>query len=122
MWLNHSLWVQTLFCPHHEADMLGPSYISDFSSRGPTTDGRTKPDILAPGKYLLSAGGLPNSYGECDPPTKPSVGSYKDGVVSLQGTSMVRVFVKNPKSNDNLTLIGRTFCFFHTIGHFRQQL
>ena len=28
---------------------LGPSYIADFSSRGPTSDGRTKPDILAPG-------------------------------------------------------------------------
>ena len=76
--------------------MLGPSYISNFSSRGPTEDGRTKPDILAPGKYLLSAIGLSNSYAECDPPSKPSVGTHRDGLASLQGTSMVRFYVKNP--------------------------
>ncbi|CAN0509287.1 unnamed protein product, partial [Ectocarpus sp. 8 AP-2014] len=29
--------------------------VSDFSSLGPTTDGRIKPDILAPGHYIFSA-------------------------------------------------------------------
>jgi len=53
-----------------------------FSSRGPTADGRIKPDVVAQGyKVLLaSAGGLPNNY------------------VVLNGTSF---------SRDNLTL----FCY-----------
>jgi len=33
----------------------GLSYVVDFSSRGPTADGRTKPDIMAPGYALNSA-------------------------------------------------------------------
>jgi len=67
---------------------LGPSYIADFSSRGPTMDGRTKPDIIAPGKAVLSAGALPNVVGECDPGKVPGANSKSDGVLSLQGTSM----------------------------------
>jgi subtilisin family serine protease len=79
---------------HHNADTsqpkggLGPSYIADFSSRGPTSDGRTKPDILAAGKAVLSAGALPYIFGECDPNKIPEAGSKADGVLSLQGTSM----------------------------------
>jgi serine protease AprX len=39
--------------------------VSYFSSRGPTGDGRSKPDILAPGEKIFSA--LPNNrYGEMD--------------------------------------------------------
>lgn len=34
--------------------------ISYFSSRGPTGDGRAKPDLLAPGERILSAAGGPN--------------------------------------------------------------
>ena len=33
--------------------MLGPSYIAGFSSKGPTADGRAKPDIIAPGKNFI---------------------------------------------------------------------
>jgi hypothetical protein len=29
--------------------------VADFSSRGPTSDGRTKPDIVAPGTWIVSA-------------------------------------------------------------------
>lgn len=32
-----------------------PSQIANFSSRGPTKDGRVKPDIVAPGTYILSS-------------------------------------------------------------------
>lgn len=67
---------------------LGPSYIADFSSRGPTADGRMKPDIMAPGKAVLSAGALPNQVGECDPNKNPGANGRSDGVVSMQGTSM----------------------------------
>lgn len=58
---------------HHNTDsskvkrLLGPSYVADFSSRGPTSDGRMKPDLMAPGKAVVSAGALPNEVGECDP-------------------------------------------------------
>lgn len=34
--------------------------VSYFSSRGPTGDGRAKPDVLAPGERILSAAGGPN--------------------------------------------------------------
>ena len=84
---------------HHNTDSsqpkgcLGPSYIADFSSRGPTSDGRTKPDILAAGKAVLSAGALPDIVGECDPSKIPEAGSKADGVLSLQGTSMATTVV-----------------------------
>ena len=63
-----------------------PSYISDFSSRGPTLDGRTKPEIIAPGQWISSA----NSGGECDPidGISPGPGEKKSGLISMQGTSM----------------------------------
>jgi subtilisin family serine protease len=63
---------------------LGPAYIAEFSSRGPTSDGRTKPDIIAPGKFILSA----NAGGDCDPSSIPRAGSQAGGVLSMSGTSM----------------------------------
>ncbi|QQE76304.1 S8 family serine peptidase [Brevibacillus composti] len=39
-----------------EAD--DPDAVADFSSRGPTIDGRLKPDLVAPGSYILSARSL----------------------------------------------------------------
>ncbi|XXQ38045.1 C5a peptidase [Plasmodiophora brassicae] len=54
-------------------------YVSDFSSRGPTFDGRIKPDILAPGEYIMSAKSDMNLNSfQCDP-TQYS---------SMKGTSM----------------------------------
>lgn len=32
-----------------------PAQVADFSSKGPTQDGRFKPDLVAPGTYILSA-------------------------------------------------------------------
>lgn len=47
-----------------------------FSSRGPTADGRVKPDIVAPGQHIVSAGGdLTHGNTNC-------------GTSSKQGTSM----------------------------------
>jgi serine protease AprX len=52
--------------------------MASFSSRGPTKDGRTKPDICAPGKDIIScrAAGI----GE-----KKAIGKY---YISMSGTSM----------------------------------
>ena len=41
--------------PYHAAPMADdPDQVVAFSSRGPTADGRMKPDVLAPGTWILS--------------------------------------------------------------------
>eukprot|EP00588_Corethron_pennatum_P006447 CAMPEP_0194287734 /NCGR_PEP_ID=MMETSP0169-20130528/35380_1 /TAXON_ID=218684 /ORGANISM="Corethron pennatum, Strain L29A3" /LENGTH=648 /DNA_ID=CAMNT_0039034529 /DNA_START=631 /DNA_END=2574 /DNA_ORIENTATION=- len=67
--------------------------VAYFSARGPTSDGRTKPDILAPGMAILSAAARPDQVGECDPDDKNGINYYslkkaKSGIVFLEGTSM----------------------------------
>eukprot|EP00984_Skeletonema_dohrnii_P009897 scaffold3809_cov91-Skeletonema_dohrnii-CCMP3373.AAC.4 len=44
----------------------GPSFVAKFSSRGPTADGRIKPDLMAPGYWMRSAGARPDEQEECD--------------------------------------------------------
>jgi len=67
-------------------------YLSTFSSRGPTADGRIKPDIVAPGEWVLSAMARPDlkSSGEeiCDPDVLPKVGKSNGGLIYDRGTSM----------------------------------
>lgn len=67
--------------------MLGPLYMADFSSKGPTADGCMSPMIVAAGKYILSAGALPLRRDECDDGV-PSVSKGKAGLKSMAGTSM----------------------------------
>lgn len=38
------------FGPDLSGSMKGTDYVAFFSSRGPTGDGRMKPDVMAPGK------------------------------------------------------------------------
>lgn len=73
-----------------ERGQLGPSYIASFSSRGPTTDGRIGPDVVAPGKYILSAAARPNEPGACDPLNGdvPQAGQNMEGLYSQAGSSM----------------------------------
>ncbi|WDF43305.1 S8 family serine peptidase [Streptomyces sp. T12] len=52
--------------------------IADFSSRGPTADGRLKPDIAAPGVDIVAAQAAHTSEGE----------EVAPGYVSMSGTSM----------------------------------
>ena len=70
----------------------GIEYLADFSSRGPTSDGRIKPDVVAPGQSLLSMNAVPSEEGECDPDAVPrsfsSGTGSAEGVLYLQGTSM----------------------------------
>ncbi len=47
-----------------------------------------KPDIVAVGKAVLSAGADPNKVGECDPNRIPGPNSNGEGLSSKQGTSM----------------------------------
>jgi len=64
--------------------MLGPGYISYYSSRGPTLDERTKPDILAPGHYISSAAAGDGCDGQY--PAEP--GNKTKGLIAYAGTSM----------------------------------
>jgi len=43
----------------------GIDVISDFSSQGPTFDGRIKPDLCAPGGTIFSAGSVPDDAATC---------------------------------------------------------
>lgn len=67
-------------------------HIAYFSSHGPTDGGkRIKPDIVAPGRTILSAGSKPNMSGECDGDTKPELGKKipeSVGLMYAEGTSM----------------------------------
>ena len=40
--------------PDKDADADNPNSMAGFSSRGPTADGRIKPDVVAPGTWVLS--------------------------------------------------------------------
>ena len=46
-------------------DDLGPNYMASFSARGPTADGRIKPDVVAPGYMINSAISDPSSQTNC---------------------------------------------------------
>lgn len=50
---NENLWGATA-APTNALAAGDPSLVAPFSSRGPTQDGRTKPDVVAPGTYVLS--------------------------------------------------------------------
>eukprot|EP00588_Corethron_pennatum_P022092 CAMPEP_0194313632 /NCGR_PEP_ID=MMETSP0171-20130528/10485_1 /TAXON_ID=218684 /ORGANISM="Corethron pennatum, Strain L29A3" /LENGTH=880 /DNA_ID=CAMNT_0039068663 /DNA_START=260 /DNA_END=2901 /DNA_ORIENTATION=- len=65
--------------PDLDTGMAGRDYLAYFSSRGPTVDGRIKPDILAPGYWVFSAAARPKEVGECD-------GNTED--FWMKGTSM----------------------------------
>jgi subtilisin family serine protease len=52
--------------------------ISYFSSRGPTADGRQKPDVVAPGERILS----------CRHKVKKAAATVDDLYVEMSGTSM----------------------------------
>jgi subtilisin family serine protease len=56
--------------------------ISFFSSRGPTADGRRKPDLVAPGEQILSA------YYAAQPPASRGTWTAEHLYVEMSGTSM----------------------------------
>jgi len=72
------------------------SAIASFSSRGPTIDGRTKPDVTAPGQTLISS---VNKYNTAYSASSPYVvASYTISpntwyFATMQGTSMASPFV-----------------------------
>jgi subtilisin family serine protease len=69
--------------------------VSYFSSKGPTGDGRLKPDLVAPGERVVSAGAgrlleqaLARQPGTPAPDTDPALGPASPTYVEDSGTSM----------------------------------
>ena len=81
--------------------------IAEFSSRGPTIDGLTKPDLVAPGVDITSLladtsylpkknsgpGGKPGKAAEAEPQGKPAQTTISDYYVTMSGTSMATPMV-----------------------------
>ena len=73
------------------------SQISSFSSRGPASDGRYKPDLVAPGEYILSTLANYSVIGTTDP---CGWGGYNQYYCFCAGTSM-----STPLSAGSATLV-----------------
>lgn len=67
--------------PEYGSGSDDPDTVTDFSSRGPTADGRVKPDVVTPGSAVLSVKGA-----------QAPAGSFEDVVnadyATMSGTSM----------------------------------
>jgi len=66
-------------CDTTNAEANDPTDIGDFSSRGPTTDGRIKPDLVAPGTHITGStwrvtGSAFDGSGVCGISPPPAVG------------------------------------------------
>mmetsp|Transcript_1512 Transcript_1512/g.2086 ORF Transcript_1512/g.2086 Transcript_1512/m.2086 type:complete len:1192 (-) Transcript_1512:114-3689(-) len=77
---------------------IGEFHMADFSSRGPTLDGRIKPDCVAPGKSVVSAAAAESggsaecfdqtSFGDGDPRVATGTDNPTPGLADMSGTSM----------------------------------
>jgi len=75
-----------------EGETLGA--LGSFSSFGPTTDGRVKPDIIAPGTFIVSAVNSYDAYNTQYPTASSVVWNGRTYNYSyMQGTSMAAPFV-----------------------------
>lgn len=67
---------------------LDPNHVSYFSSVGPTVDGKVKPDVMAPGEYIVGWA-APNS--EID-----QMATVMEKLRHMNDTQLVAVMKKNP--------------------------
>jgi serine protease AprX len=98
--------VSTGSCSLESGNIRSATNVADFSSRGPTSDGRMKPDLVAPGEDILSAAtpyqDNPNSFtytspNHCVVPSKTQARSplddFNKALQVFTGTSMATPLV-----------------------------
>ncbi len=67
--------------PDQDDESDNPNTVAGFSSRGPTADGRNKPDVVAPGTWILSVRGA-------QAPDGSFWGNFNSDYAFMGGTSM----------------------------------
>jgi len=75
---------------------LDRSQVSDFSSRGPTDDGLSKPDVVAPGEFIVSWS-VPNSQMD-------QMGRVIEKLRHMSDDELVAAFKKKPELIEGLGL------------------
>jgi serine protease AprX len=91
--------------------------VTDFSSRGPTSDGRVKPDLVFPGKGIVAAQATGTALGSVVAP----------GYVQLSGTSMATPHATGSvalllQANPNLTPSQVKWLLLATTQHLGENL
>ncbi|PNH12977.1 Serine protease/ABC transporter B family protein tagA, partial [Tetrabaena socialis] len=104
LWLRTLLVSTSVYSDIHVTQLnqanitIGPDSVADFSSYGPTFDGRIKPDLTAPGQLVSSAKSSPSIQ------TGANSETCSDQTVQYQGTSMATPLVAG-----HLTLMRQYF-------------
>jgi subtilisin family serine protease len=83
---------QSISGPYFSSSTFSSSVIAPFSSLGPTRDGRTKPDIVAPGSPIFSSNAL-DSPNSCTSSGTCTSSSSTQNVAPKSGTSMATPLV-----------------------------
>jgi hypothetical protein len=65
----------------------GSRVVAGFSSRGPTVDGRTKPDVMAPGSSTISASGDSNTTATIEPPVSKALSGTSMAAPTISGNA-----------------------------------
>jgi len=65
----------------------GSTAVASFSSRGPTADGRTKPDIMAPGSSTISAAGDSSTTSTIEAPLTKSMSGTSMATPTVAGNA-----------------------------------
>lgn len=85
-----------------------PTSSASFSGRGPTSDGRIKPDLLAPGSGIVSAAGNA-TFGDGNCGTRTLSGTSMASPIAAGGSALVRQYLEqgyyptgSPRSDDSL--------------------
>jgi len=74
---------------------MGPAYLWATSSRGPTADGRLKPEVVAPGRNIVSAKVNLDSAGKCHSSTKEMSGTSMATPIVSGTAALIRQYFED---------------------------